>query len=474
MLNYLKQPNAHDTTIVSNHGGNSIWVLYLKPYVYQGENNIPAYTYYVSLNLCEMPSNVKHINVEWTVSIPELNFKKSKVDAFDMKHKNYKMSVGSFQQFVKCNSLTVNVYINIKNAININGVQMDLFNKNLIILQQKLNTVQSSLAVTKAENNELKAKNKELQLLITKEEETRIKLKTVLVVIICVGKYDVGSDQNTLNQLPGTQIDKERLTQLFKEKYDYDIIRNPGPYVTHRDMDSILSTARTKFTTPNKYDAVMVFFSGHGDEYNLFLSAWNKNKNEYYKYDRNEFEANFNGKNAPSKVQAFKFYFIDACRGMNHPRMIDIIAVNDKAGNGKHEQKDYVHPEKNRCIMHANPKTYKSYEVPYDEKQNDIAWDEMDNDVYDGKYCGIFMNAIYHAFNKNVDRKFCINFSDIQDNIRDKAYGAVPLQNDKACKVGLEIDESGALLNRDKRRIIFIKNEQQNVHTDVSLNIECL
>ncbi len=48
------------------------------------------------------------------------------------------------------------------------------------------------------------------QLSNDKNREQSIELKSVLVVIICVGQYDKGSDENTLTKLPGTQVDKER------------------------------------------------------------------------------------------------------------------------------------------------------------------------------------------------------------------------------------------------------------------------
>ena len=84
-----------------------------------------------------------------------------------------------------------------------------------------------------------------------------IKLNNILVLLICIEKYD------TLSNLPGTQTDKQRLHQLFTDIYGYKVISNKSPYVTEDDMDDILLRAKKEFRrTDINYNGIMVFYSG--------------------------------------------------------------------------------------------------------------------------------------------------------------------------------------------------------------------
>ena len=299
----------------------------------------------------------------------------------------------------------------------------------------------------------------------------------MLVVLICVREYK----SSLLKRLNGTQIDKQRLLQLFKKHYNYTIITNKNSFVTAHDVESILSTAKTQFAS-NDYDGIMIFYSGHGNRDHLTLSDYKKRRHERDDgvYSRSRMEQYFNGYNIDNKEKTMKhkFYFIDSCRG-DDDSVLFKMEINQNDIRKGHTFK-YLHPEMNRSIMYSNSNNYASYEAPFNKDTGDIDWDKLgDEEKYDknGEMCGMFMNAVFHGFAWNVSNGYNMNFADIQDKMRDKAYGEVPVKGDFKCKVGIEIDESGNLRNSDKRRMVFRRNENTIdwcMKPGPKMNFECL
>ena len=117
--------------------------------------------------------------------------------------------------------------------------------------------------------------------------------------------------------------------------------------------------------------------------------------------------------------------------------------------------------------MLSNSKHYMSFEAPYDEKSDDVkslCKEDLVNLKRDKhSMCGVFANAIYHAFQDNaIKYGYKRNYSDIQDDIRDKIESsAIPMADDFDVKVGQIPDDGGNcnLRNRDKRRIVFVKSQ---------------
>ena len=76
--------------------------------------------------------------------------------------------------------------------------------------------------------------------------------------------------------------------------------------------------------------------------------------------------------------------------------------------------------------------------------------------------CGMLLNAVYHAYTENIDNKECkLSFSKIQDYMRDKTQGTVPMINAFDLKVGTEIEQSGNLRNELKQRLMFRANKDK-------------
>ena len=82
------------------------------------------------------------------------------------------------------------------------------------------------------------------------------KLDNMLVLLICVEKYD----SPIYDELPGTQTDRRRLSTLFKDTYNYEVIQNESSYFTKMDMKKILIKAEEEFQKKDKeYQGIMVF-----------------------------------------------------------------------------------------------------------------------------------------------------------------------------------------------------------------------
>ena len=133
----------------------------------------------------------------------------------------------------------------------------------------------------------------------------QIQLKNVLVIIIAIQKYD----HPQLNDLPGTQFDRDKLIHLFGDKYKYKIMTHADNRLTEEDMREFINKARLRFKYPNpdedgcdEFDGVMVFFSGHGRRNYILCSDYNEECSQGV-IDRMEFLQSFNGINCPKQVE---------------------------------------------------------------------------------------------------------------------------------------------------------------------------
>ncbi len=181
-----------------------------------------------------------------------------------------------------------------------------------------------------------------------------IKLENILILLICIGDYS-SSSNSSLIPLPGTQNDKKRLYNLFKHTYKYKIIQTSKSYVTYNDIENKLHETYIEFRD-NPYDAIMVFFSGHGSDDSLITSDGDK-------YSRQRFECYFNNKQIPSKQASFRFYFIDACAGNTQSQLIKnkVNGNNDKSNPAifsKGNDDLWIHPEDNKSIIYSNINEY--------------------------------------------------------------------------------------------------------------------
>lgn len=324
------------------------------------------------------------------------------------------------------------------------------------ILEHKLNEIQKEKKELEEKLEEMRSKLMQLQQASNPIQDVeKVILNKILVVIICVEMYE----NKRMSNLPGTSTDKARLVKVIHEQYKYDIIMNKDPTVTAEDVKDILQKAEDRFSNDKYgYDAIFVCFSGHGNHDNLLLSDFDGRGKGIY--NRIKFESHFNASRIEKKSQCHKFYFMDSCRGEVDSEMIKTkVQIPRSKGNDAITFK-FTHPEANKSVMHSNADSYRSYEVPYDEKCDDINTTEMYNDDYEGKYCGLFMNSLYHTLLLNAKEEFNYSYSDIQDILRDNAQRVVPVKGDQDRKVGLQINESGNLKNKIKKQIVFLPDSQ--------------
>eukprot|EP01084_Bolivina_argentea_P143081 251307_1 len=279
-----------------------------------------------------------------------------------------------------------------------------------------------------------------------------IVLDKVLVIVICVGEYN----KKDLNNLPGTQTDKDRLVRILCEKYNYDVMVNKSPKVTRDDMEDILFAAKKRFRKKKyEYNCIMVFFSGHGSSNFVLLTDF-VNENQYDgTFPRTELEFYFN--KIMEKSGAYKMYFIDSCRG----KSLSKVHLKEEASglsNVVGSKGDYVHEAENTAVIYSNSDSFKSYEVPYDEKNDDIH--EFNENNYmsfdDGPKCSIFMNAVCKTLDGNVEKEFGICYSKLEDMISRKAKATiVPMRNNYQLKIGQIAWPGGSIENDEKQRILF-------------------
>eukprot|EP01084_Bolivina_argentea_P060664 110824_1 len=127
-----------------------------------------------------------------------------------------------------------------------------------------------------------------------------------LVLIICISEYDEPWDR-----LPGSNIDKNNMIDLWKEKYGYDILFNENGRVDQSDCFVKLAECRNILSMKqdqNKYDALFVIFSGHGTANSIRCSDGKL-------IGRSRIVRWFNGENVPFMSNKPKIMMFDACRG---------------------------------------------------------------------------------------------------------------------------------------------------------------
>lgn len=305
----------------------------------------------------------------------------------------------------------------------------------------------------------------------------------------------IDKNQFKNNNLHGTKIDKRKMIEIFKNKYQYDIICNKLNYCTLKDFENILNKSQFEFKNTNKYDAIIFIYSGHGDKHSLILSDYHNIKIKsqksndhsiqyglFYEYNTvslTKIESYFNGFKVKEKINQSKLYFIDACRGHVdcNPISYDNL-IND--GNDDNEKKYSYNigkygsfdtfdkldksPNNNRFIFYSNTEPF----ISYDTTENG----------------GILIDALYRTL-LNDSVNFDKNFIQIQQKIRKKTdHQSVARKDMNGCiKYGIvQIENKTTMEPRFMQQLYFKKCvertnqeiiEQQNkINIHHKLNIQ--
>ena len=254
----------------------------------------------------------------------------------------------------------------------------------------------------------------------------------MLVIVIAIEKYDDPS----INDLPGTQIDKQNLIELFEKEYKYKVITHEGNKVTVAKMRKLLEKAKERFKYPtikddrcDKWDGIIICYSGHGNGEYLICSDFKTNNTDKSQgiFDRVELQQFFNGIQCPKQVDLLKFYFVDACRGEETPF---VIQHRSKSSNIRSicTKKSYegchlLSVDKEVFYMHPNPKGYAT----------------ADTDKG-----GCLIKAIVDVFGENLESQR--SFQQIVYDIQDKGNG-------------LSCPDVGGTMGRIKGEVVFCCNE---------------
>ena len=142
--------------------------------------------------------------------------------------------------------------------------------------------MQPSITTNTESNEEQKYQSPNPNISGSVDTNTLIRLDAVLILLICIGDYKGGSEM----QLPGTQTDKHRLSELFTKQYNYHVITQKSSKVVLKDIKKLLHAAEMEFdSTEIDYKAIIVIYSGHGDAHNLQLSdGTSYSRDKFIKY----------------------------------------------------------------------------------------------------------------------------------------------------------------------------------------------
>ena len=162
-----------------------------------------------------------------------------------------------------------------------------------------------------------------------------------LVILIIVAEYDAQGQAFGNKNLKGCTWNRNECTELFSERYGWDMIRNKVPIVKKNDVDTMLQRAEIKFQS-GEYDSVIVLWTGHGKESYVTLSDGKP-------YPRKRLYSFFNGKKCPNKTKCPKLFVIGTCNttAQNPGPNLQIPLQANQLPDG-------VHPDEMRVIMNPN------------------------------------------------------------------------------------------------------------------------
>ena len=213
-------------------------------------------------------------------------------------------------------------------------------------------------------------------------------LKNMLVVIICVAEYDIYNKKPHDLDLPGATKDLINLVSLFENGYNYKVLPTKGARVTLNDILLLLDEARMEFKK-NEYDGVIVYFSGHGTEKSLLSSEYDGRHGAIL---RKDFCQWVDGDHCSSRVDKYKFYFLDACRGSQVSLPVGTRTRGFIAGRDREPvaSSPLRVASENTCYMYGNAN-----------------WKAT---IDDGDRGGLLTAAVVQAFRSNLQKIVAIGY----------------------------------------------------------------
>eukprot|EP01084_Bolivina_argentea_P089082 160818_1 len=261
-----------------------------------------------------------------------------------------------------------------------------------------------------------------------------------------------------MSNLDNTVKDKESLIKLFENEYKYNVIYNKNDIVTYNDFDKYINEARSElYNNPQKYDAFIFAFSGHGTQESICLS----DDKSYSRIDVYKF---FNGLGCKPFSDKPKLLVFDACKGSKKAPQI----------NTKNPSNVCVypsHPDDNIIVFNANSDFYVSYDTNngglliqslhnvLKNNRNKICLDDM------SKLIEFEMKKVCKNINNNGDNNIMQLLEKVERGITKKIYFCKDV-SDSIITVTSKGHERDNNYQFEKWDICITKNDFKHSYTD--------
>ncbi|ETO00112.1 caspase-7 (C14 family), partial [Reticulomyxa filosa] len=130
--------------------------------------------------------------------------------------------------------------------------------------------------------------------------------------MIAISEYTNNDEWSNLESAKDTDINNFK--SIFGQELNYEFVYNKEPKMNKEDVQEFIDDVFTNFKLRrnlNKYDALIMIISGHGDEGDVLVSSDGK----YLPIDK--IRSSFNSHEIESLKDCPKIFIIDVCRGDN-------------------------------------------------------------------------------------------------------------------------------------------------------------
>ena len=272
-----------------------------------------------------------------------------------------------------------------------------------------------------------------------------VNVKKMLVVLICIGAYEGDrTNPSKLSDLSFTSTNKQNMIELFRGKYNYDIMTNKNDTFTLLDYENMEDAARTEFRNGD-YDGIIFIYSGHGERGVIKFSDYKDEDDmkgyQYREKYRSSVESAFNGNCVANKIDKYKIFLMDACRGSCESKLIKPEVIGETKGNPAHIGSKQA--EANRIILSSNPVNFEAYDIP--------------------NKGGVLLSGLYDIMmnDDNNDKSFGEVIDLMKDNVDHEVIDVKADEGESVKRTSI-IDMDTTMKISDMLGLYFRKNENEN------------
>eukprot|EP01084_Bolivina_argentea_P207217 353598_1 len=239
---------------------------------------------------------------------------------------------------------------------------------------------------------------KQLDLPKGKQQDDRIYLKKVLVVLLCIGEYDTRKrvrEEENINNLKNTPINKSKMIELFSDKMKYNIITNKYARVTSQEYEDLVAQAQTEFRHGD-FQGVIFGCTAHGGKNSLLFSDCCEYGFDYKDRDISMVLSSFSADIIERQSDAYKIFLMDICRGKRNSKLFKPIDAAQIKGKYTGKQ----HADSNRIVLYPNTENYQSYDIP---NEGGVLLSNIHDVMMDSKNDGKSFGEIYDLIKDKTD-----------------------------------------------------------------------